>query len=176
MRTSSILLICLAVLTAFVVFSVSRIEYLNAAGGHVLPRHDVEGKPRTWEIAELDTVMNYLDDQFLERRQLAARVDAYDKGETEPAEVVAGAPYSVSEQRAIDKVVHQHNVLTKLHWSIKNIGWAQYFVAPASLLLAFACGFAMKGWMPKLVSICCACLSCTGIFFVLLRGYWQALG
>ncbi len=176
MRTSSILLTCLAFLTAFVVVSVGRIEYLNSIGGHVLPRHEVEGRPRTWEIANLSAVMSSLDDQFLERRQFAARIDAYDKGETEVATVVAGKPYSKSEQRAIDKVTVQHDALTKLHWCLKYLGWAQYFVAPAALLMALACFLAIKGWLPKLIAVTCASLCCTGIFFVLLRGYWQALG
>jgi hypothetical protein len=176
MGAKIVLITSMLVLTSIVLLCVGRIEYLNAAGGHVLPRHDVEGQPRTWEIADLGDVLEHLDNQFLIRRQYAAGVDAYDKGETEPAAVSSGAPYSVSEQRAIDTATNQHAVLSKLHWCIKYLGWAQYFIAPMALLLSVTCGLAMKGWPIKAVAILCAGLCCLGIFLILTRGYWGALG
>jgi len=175
MNTKSMLLACMAFLTAIVVLSVGRIEYLNAAGGHVLPRHLVEGKPRSWNIADLGAIMEDLDQRFLDRRQLAAGVDAYDKGEKEPAAITTGAPYSVSEQRAIDTVTRQHNVLTKLHWSIKNIGLAQYVIAPTALLLCIGVGLAMKGWKIKAFAVGCSILCLASIFLILIREYWYAL-
>ncbi len=176
MGAKSVLIISMLALTAFVVSCVSRIEYLNVAGGHVLPRHHVEGKPRSWDIADMQAVMNYMDEQFLERRQYAASVDAYDKGESEPAVVSKGAPYSPSEQRAIDKATFQHDALSKLHWCIQYLGWAQYVIAPVALLLCISCGLAFEGWPLKLLAAACGCLCSAGFFLVLMRGYWGALG
>ncbi len=176
MGAKSVLVTSMLVLTAIVVSCVARIEYLNAAGGHVLPRHHVEGKPRSWDIADLKTVMSYLDEQFVERRQYAAGVDAYDKGDSEPAAVSKGAPYSPTEQRAINTATIQHDALTKLHWCLQYLGVAQYFIAPLTLLLSITCGLALKGWPTKAVAAACSILCCGSIFLILLRGYWGAMG
>ena len=76
-RAKTVLLTCLTLLTVFVVLSVCRIEYLNATGGHVLPRHEqVPSRSGNWEIAELNVVLARLDAQFFERREIAVGVDA----------------------------------------------------------------------------------------------------
>ena len=128
MRFNSILLICLVFLTVIVAFTAFRIEYLNAMGGHVLPRHWKEATGGKWEIAKLNIVLDRLDDQFFERRQGVASMSNDDGSVPKPA--VFGAPYSSSEQRSIDKVLVQHDVLAKLHWYISYLGWAQHFLAP----------------------------------------------
>ena len=172
----TVLLNGLILLTVFVVLSVCRIEYLNAIGGHVLPRHEqVPGRPGNWEIAELNVVLARLDDQFFERREIAVGVDASENGATEPLDAKYGPPYSAAEQRSIASVTRQHEVLTKLHWSLKNLGWPQYFIAPAALLLAAICGFGWKGMLTKVLASVCGGLCCMAFFLVLVRGYWQSL-
>jgi hypothetical protein len=174
MGTKSVLLTCMALLTATVVLSVGRIEYLNAVGGHVLPRSERFGQRSVFDIAELDAVLNHMDQKFYDRRIVSAEADAYENGGTEPAAVSRGAPYSKSEQRSIDYVTLQHEVLTKLHWWIKNLGWAQYFIAPIALLASISCGLASKGWPIKALAVTCASLCCYCIFVILVRGYWAA--
>ncbi len=175
MRAKTVFFSCLTVLTAIVVVSVSRIEYLNAIGGHVLPRHEsASGQPGNWELAELSMVLERLDDQFLERREHAAQVDA-SESRTEPAIPKHGPPYSAAELRSIAATTRQHEVLTKLHWSIRNIGWPQYFLAPAAVLLAAICGLGWHEIGTKVFASFCGGLSCVAFFLVLVRGYWQSL-
>ena len=175
-RAQNVLLICLTLLTALVVLSVCRIEYLNAIGGHVLPRQEMaSGQSANWEIAELNVVLGRLDDQFFERREIAVGIDAFENGATEPSAPKYGAPYSAAEQRSIASVTRQHEVLTKLHWSLRNLGWPQYILAPTALLLAVICGLGWKGIGTRVFASVCSSLCCMAFFLVLVRGYWQAL-
>ena len=175
-RIKTVLFCCLSILIVFVVFSVCRIEYLNATGGHVLPRHETtQSRPGQWEIADLDVVLNRLDDQFFERRGFAGRIEASENGESVPANPNYGAPYSAAEQRSIASVSQQHDVLSKLHWNVRTIGLPQYFLAPVALILAAICGLGFKGIGTKVFATVCAGLSCLSIFLVLVRGYWNAL-
>ena len=170
-RAKKVMVICLISLTVLVVLSVCRIEYLNAIGGHVLPRQEsAAGQFVNWEIAELSVVLARLDDQFFERREIAVGVDA-----TEATAPKHGPPYSASEQRSIASVTRQHEVITKLHWSLRNLGWPQYFLAPTALLLAAICGLGWKGIGTKVFASVCGSLCWMAFFLVLVRGYWQAL-
>jgi len=175
-RAKTVLVNGLILLTVFVVLSVCRIEYLNAIGGHVLPRHEkAPGRSGNWEIAKLNVVLARLDDQFFERRELAIGVAASEIGSTEPAASDYGPPYSAAEQRSIASVTRQHEVLTKLHWSLRNIGWPQYILAPTALLLAAICGWGWKGIGMKVLASVCGSLCGIAFFLVLVRGYWQAM-
>ena len=174
MRAKSILCLTMLILTAIVVLCIARIEYLNAAGGHVLPRDQLKVILDSWEVAESD-LLEFMDNQFHRRRLMAARVDAYEKGESEPASVAKGAPYSKSEQRSIDMAMLQKDVLKKLRWCIQYLGWPQYFIAPFALFLCAICALGWKGWPIKAVSAGCASLCCLGIVLILMRGYWEAL-
>ena len=174
MLKTSIWIICLVFLTAIVVFSAGRIEYLNTTGGHVLPRHYADEKMGKWEIAEHNVVMDRLDDQIFRRRQLGSFVINDD--DTVRAAPVFGAPYSTSEQRSINTVTYQHDVLTKLHWNIRTFGLAQYFLAPATLLFAIVYGLSQKKVAAKVIALACGSLCCVGIFLMIVRGYWQSLG
>lgn len=175
-RAKTVLFSCLSVLIVFVVFSVCRVEYLNAIAGHVLPRHETtQSRPGQWEIADLDVVLNRLDDQFFERRGYAARIEASENGESVPANPNFGPPYSAAEQRSIATISQQHEVLNKLQWNVRTIGLPQYFLAPVALILAAICGLGFKGIETKIFATVCAGLSCLSIFLVLVRGYWHAL-
>jgi len=176
MKTKFIVVGCLLLLTGFVVFSACHIEYLNALGGHVLPRHESDLAEGKWEIAELPVVLGRLDDQFLERRYLAALSQARSNESEPPAEVVPGPPYSASEQRSIDFIKSQHDVLIRLHWATKTLGIAQYFLAPIVLLLAMGYGILVRGIPSKVLTGICGSLSLLAMFLIAVRGYWEALG
>lgn len=174
MRLKSILLICAVFFTAIVAFTAFRIEYLNAMGGHVLPLHWSEHTRGKWEIAELNVVLDRLDNQFFERRHGPASLTNDDGSVPKP--VVFGAPYSANEQRSIDSVKVQHDILTKLHWNVSYPGWAQYFLAPAALLMAIICGLCFSGVATKIIAFTCGSMCFVGIFLALVRGYWSAVG
>jgi hypothetical protein len=170
MNTKALLMTCLG-LTAIVVCIACRIEYLNVQSGYFLPRHDASDT--AWVVPEIGEVLERLDDQFFERRQNLAAVEAAVNGANEPKSVSIGAPYSASEQRSLDSLKDLHASHSSLLWWVGSFGIAQYFLAPLALIVAIICAVALAGWGYKFAASLCACLNGLSIVLMLTRNYWN---
>ena len=171
MKTKWLLIFCLC-LTAIVVCTACRIEYLNIKSGYFLPRH--EAAVKNWVIPEIDEVLERLDNLFYERRKNSAAAEAFENGSSETAEITFGAPYSVAEQRSLDSMKNLHASHTYLQWWVGSFGIAQYFLAPAALVIAVFCAVAPTGWVSKSTAGLCAFLNGGSIVLMLTRNYWNA--
>ncbi len=163
------LLISCYCLTAVVVGVACRIEYLNIESQYFLPRP--EASPGGWVIPELDEVLERSDDLIYERRQNFADVEASENGGAS-AEVLFGAPYTAAEQRTLDSMKKLHASHTTLQWWVSSFGIAQYFVAPAALIVAIICFVSRGNWAAKSSAALCAGLNGIGIVLMLTRNYW----
>jgi len=175
MRSKWLLVCCLA-LTAFVVFVAIRIELLNIEANYVLPRQQGLNEPvlEKWVVPELDEVIERLDEQFYEQRLSIQGLS--DADEPERAVVKYGPPYSPQEERFLTNVKKLHASHSSILWWIKSFGRAQYFLAPAALLIAVFCAVSLSGWLPKSTAGLCAALSSVSILLMLTRSYWLAIG
>ncbi len=175
MKSKWLLVFCLA-LTAFVVFVATRIEMLNVEANYVLPRQQGLNEPvlEKWVVPELDEVIERLDEQFYEQR--LSILGLTESAESERAEVKYGPPYSPLEEKFLTNVKKLHTSHTSILWWVSSFGRAQYFLAPASLLIAVFCAVSLSGWLPKSTAGLCACLSSVSILLMLTRSYWQAIG
>jgi hypothetical protein len=178
MRSFSSLVCCTIFLTLVVVLSIARIEYLNAMGGHVLPRHAVQGVSQSLDLPPVEDVVQNLGNQFRERRriELAYGSDEPEDPDQPAQEISTGPPYSTAEKRSIKAVLFQHDVLTELRWSMQVFGLAQHLLAPLALILAVCCWLGGKGNSSKALAIVCGSLSCIAMFMIFIRDYWNALG
>lgn len=169
-------LVCCLALTAFVVFVATRIELLNIEANYVLPRQQALNEPvlEKWVVPELDEVVERLDEQFYEQR--LSVLGLTEAAESERAAVKYGPPYSPQEERFLNNVKKLHASHSSILWWVKSFGRAQYFVAPAALLVAVLCAVTLSGWLPKSTAGLCACLSSVSILLMLTRSYWQAIG
>ena len=165
------LLISCCIITAIVVCTACRIEYLNIQSSFFLPRYEVAVKE--WVIPELDVVIQRLEDKIYERRQHYAAAVALENG-GDPAEVSFGPPYSAAEQRTLDSMKNLHASHINLRWWVHSFGIAQYFIAPIALLVAIICVVAFGGWGTKSTAALCACLNGISISLMLTRNYWNA--
>ena len=171
MKTKWLLISCLY-LTAIVVCTACRIEYLNIKSGYFLPRH--EAAVKVWVIPELDEVLERLDHLLYERRQNSAAAEAIENGTAVTAEITLGAPYSAAEQRSLDSMKNLHTSHTYLQWWVGSFGIAQYLLAPAALILAIVCAVVLTGWGSKSFAGLCAFLNGASIVLMLTRNYWYA--
>ena len=165
------LLIACYCLTAIVVCTALRIEYLNIKSGYFLPRN--EAAVRNWVLPELDEFLERVDDQIYERRQNSAEADAIENN-TQIAEVLPGAPYSAAEQRTVESMKNLHASHIYLQWWVRSFGIAQYLLAPAALVAAVICIVAISGWASKSTAALCAGMNGISILLMLTRNYWNA--
>lgn len=170
------LLVCCLALTAFVVFVATRIELLNIEANYVLPRQQGINEPALakWVVPELDDVIDRLDEQFYEQRLSVLGLS--DAAEPDKAVVKYGPPYSAQEEKFMNNVKKLHSSHSTILWWVKSFGRAQYFLAPAALIIAVFCAVSLSGWLPKSTAGLCAGLSSVSILLMLTRSYWQAIG
>lgn len=170
MKSKWVLITC-CLLTAIVFGVACRIEYLNAKSGYFLPRNNYAFKG--WVIPELDEVVKRTEGQIYQRRQNAALAKALENGDDVLPEVPMGAPYSAKEQQSINAMKNFYFSHKNLQWWVSSFGIAQYFLAPAALLIAIVCAVAVNGWRPKSTAGMCAFLNGVSILMMLTRNYWN---
>lgn len=179
MRDSKWLLVCCLALTAVVVITAARIELLNIEGQQVLPRlaGSNSDSSKEWVIPEIEVVIERLDEQFYEQRMNAVGILS-EESEDQPqqAQVKYGPPYSPLEQNFLASVTRLHAAHTNLLWWLKSFGRAQYFLAPAALVIAVLCAVSLSGWLKKSTAGMCAVLSIASIVLMFTRSYWESIG
>jgi hypothetical protein len=156
-------------LTAVVVHTALRIERINALCHQYLPRaHQAAGT--TWEIPQLQHVLNYVEDKIAIRRSNSYSVEHPDE-QLPPEDKFFGAPYSASEQKWIDDSVADHAMYSKLHWWVTRFGSVQYVLAPLAFVWAIGNFLSIRKTKLRVVSTLCAALAFGAIFLMIFRGY-----
>lgn len=156
-------------LTAFVVHTALRIEYVNEQMGTFLPR--MAGfENEAWDVPEVDQAMNFVNAQIAKQRANIYVVE-HPGEELPPMESFIGEPYNERETSFINRHKRDHATFKELHWWVHGVGALQFGLAPLALVWSLGNLLAIRPALIRALSTACAGLAFYAIYLMILRGY-----